>query len=135
MANFNFNRVIIGGRLTANPELKTTPSGVSVANFTVAISRKGKSGETDFIDVVAWRGTADFVCKYFQKGSSICVVGNIQVRKWQDKDGNNRLTTEIIADEVNFVDGKNDSATSEKPYVPEAYSAPKMEEIDEDLPF
>lgn len=140
MASFNFNKVIIGGRLTADPELKTTPSGVSVTSFTVAVNRRaGKDKETvtDFLNVVAWRNTADFVCKYFRKGSSICVVGSVQVRKWQDKDGGNRYTTEIIADEANFVDGKNDSAPSEKAYVPEAYSAPKMEEVDEcdSLPF
>lgn len=140
MANFNLNKVILGGRMTADPELKTTQSGVSVTSFTVAVSRrtgKDKESVTDFLNVVAWRNTADFICKYFKRGSSICIVGSIQNRRWQDKDGNNRLTTEIIADEVNFVDGKSESATSEKAYVPEAYSAPKMEEIDEcdSLPF
>lgn len=140
MANFNFNKAIIGGRLTDDPELKTTQGGVSVASFTVAVSRrtgKDKESVTDFLNVVAWRNTAEFICKYFKRGSSISIVGSIQNRRWQDKDGNNRYTTEIIADEVNFVDGKNDSATSEKAYVPDAYSAPKMEEIDSDdsLPF
>lgn len=138
MANFNINKVIIGGRLTADPEVKQTPNGVSVASFSVAVSRKvGKDKEpaTDFLNVVAWRGTADFVGKYFHKGSSICVVGSLQVRKWQDKDGGNRYATEIIADEVNFVDGKNEQSGSS--YVPDAYSAPKMEEVDSDdsLPF
>lgn len=138
MANFYINKVIIGGRLTADPEVKQTPNGVSVASFSVAVSRKvGKDKEpaTDFLNVVAWRGTADFVGKYFHKGSSICVVGSLQVRKWQDKDGGNRYATEIIADEVNFVDGKNEQGNGA--YIPEAYSAPKMEEVDadEDLPF
>ena len=138
MANFNINKVIIGGRLTADPEVKQTPSGVSVASFSVAVSRKvGKEKEpaTDFLNVVAWRGTADFVGKYFHKGSSICVVGSLQVRKWQDKDGGTRYSTEIIADEINFVDGKNEQGGGS--YVPDAYSAPKMEEVDadEDLPF
>lgn len=138
MANFNINKVIIGGRLTADPEVKQTPNGVSVASFSVAVSRKvGKDKEpaTDFLNVVAWRGTADFVGKYFHKGSSICVVGSLQVRKWQDKDGGNRYATEIVADEVNFVDGKNEQGGGS--YVPDAYSSPKMEDVetDEDLPF
>ena len=108
MANFNLNKVIVGGRLTADPELKTTPNGVSVVSFSVAVNRKvGKDKEpvTDFLNVVAWRGTADFVSKYFRKGSSICVVGSLQVRKWQDKDGGNRYATEIVADEVHFAPG------------------------------
>ncbi|MBQ2768063.1 MAG: single-stranded DNA-binding protein [Clostridia bacterium] len=137
MANFNLNKVIVGGRLTADPELKTTPNGVSVVSFSVAVNRKvGKDKEpvTDFLNVVAWRGTADFVSKYFRKGSSICVVGSLQVRKWQDKDGGNRYATEIVADEVHFVDGKNEQGGA---YVPDAYNVPQMEEVDtdEDLPF
>ena len=142
MANLNLNKVIIGGRLTADPELKTTPSGVSVTSFTVAVNRRtGKDKETvtDFLNVVAWRNTADFVCKYFRKGSSICVVGSVQVRKWQDNGGGNRYATEIVADEANFVDGKNDGATADAgAYVPDAYTnAPQMEEVsgDDDLPF
>lgn len=140
MANLNLNKVIIGGRLTADPELKTTPSGVSVTSFTVAVNRRGgKETVTDFLNVVAWRQSAEFVCKYFRKGSSICVVGSVQVRKWQDKDGGNRYATEIVADEVNFVDGKNDGATADAgAYVPDVYiNAPQMEEVsgDDDLPF
>jgi single-strand DNA-binding protein len=144
MANFNFNKVILGGRLTADVERKTTPSGVPVASFTIAVNRRfAKDGETDFINCVAWRQTADFVSKFFSKGSSISVVGSIQVRSWNDKDGQKRYATEVVADEAYFVDGKNDSAAaapSASQYVPDQYkapSAPEYKEIEdeEDLPF
>lgn len=144
MANFNFNKVILGGRLTADPELKTTPSGESVTSFTVAVNRRfAKDGKTDFINCVAWRHTADFVSKFFSKGSSISVVGSIQVRSWNDKDGQKRYATEVIVDEAYFVDGKNDSAAaapSASQYVPDQYKAPSDPEYkeingEEDLPF
>lgn len=145
MANFNFNKVILGGRLTADPELKTTPSGASVTTFTVAVNRRfAKDGETDFINCVAWRQTAEFVSKYFSKGSSISVVGSIQVRSWTDGNGQKRYATEVIADEAYFVDGKNDgaaSAPSASQYVPDQYKAPQNEPEytdisgDDDLPF
>lgn len=143
MANLNFNKVILGGRLTSDPELKTTPSGVSVTSFSVAVNRRGKSGDeakADFISCVAWRGTAEFISKYFHKGSSIVIVGSLQTRSWTDNDGNKRYATDVVADEVNFVDSKNDSApTAPAPttYIPDAYtSAPKFEEIDDpDCPF
>ena len=80
MANLNFNKAILGGRLTADPELKQTPQGVSVTQFSVAINRKGKDAGTDFINCVAWRQTADFIHNFFKKGSSICLTGSIQVR-------------------------------------------------------
>lgn len=113
MANFNFNKTILGGRLTATPELKTTPNGVTVCSFTVAVNRNGAKEQTaDFIDCVAWRTTAEFVSKYFTKGSSICVVGSIQTRSYTDKDGNKRKVTEINVDEVRFVDGKNDNVSA-----------------------
>lgn len=139
-ANFNMNKVIIGGRLTADPELKQTQSGVSVTSFTVAVNRRfAKEGDkqADFIDCVAWRNTADFVCRYFKKASSICLVGSLQVRDWTDKDGNKRYKTEVIVDEAYFVDGKNDQPSGSA-YVPDAYtSAPQMQEVgaDDDLPF
>lgn len=113
MANLNFNKAIIGGRLTADVELKVTPSGVSVCTFSIAVNRKAaKDGDqkTDFINCVAWRNTADFIGKYFSKGSSILVVGNIQNRSWQDGSGNKRYATEVIVDEVNFVDSKGESS-------------------------
>ena len=136
MANFNFNKVIIGGRLTADVELKTTPSGLSVATFSIAVNRKGKDAQTDFIDVVAWRQTAELVSKYFRKGSSICIVGSLQKREWTDNKGQKRYATEVIAEEVNFVDSKNDSASSDQPSFNPA-SEPQFEEIanDDDLPF
>lgn len=132
MANFNFNKVIIGGRLTSDAELKQTPSGVSVTAFGIAVNRKGAESKTDFIDVVAWRQTAEFICKYFKKGSSICIVGNLQKREWRDKDGQKRYATEVIAEEVCFVDSKSDSASAGT-----ADTASQFEEIKDtdDLPF
>lgn len=147
MANFNINKTILGGRLTADPELRQTNSGVSVCSFTVAVNRKySKDGqqEADFINCQAWRQTAEFVCKYFKKGSSICVAGAIQTRSWDDQNGQKRYATEIVADEVYFVDGKNDTqgaGTSEQGnYIPDAYKPQQsadFEEIpgDEPLPF
>lgn len=113
MANFNFNKVILGGRLTTDPELKSTSGGVSVTTFSVAVNRKhsGDNAEqkADFINVVAWRQTAEFVSRYFRKGSSICVVGSIQTRSWTDQNGQKRYATDVVADEVLFVDSKKDS--------------------------
>lgn len=108
MANLNFNKVILGGRLTATPELRQTTNAIFVASFTIAISRKG-SDQTDFIDCMAWRGTAEFITKYFQKGSSICVVGSLQKQEWTDKDGNKRYTVRVVVDEANFVDSKREA--------------------------
>ena len=170
MANFNFNKVILGGRLTADPELKTTPSGISVTSFTIAVNRRfgGKNGEdtqADFINVTAWRQTAEFVTRYFRKARSICVVGSIQTRSWTDQQGNKRFATEVVADEAMFVDAKSESPAAVQQaaaafgqhapaasYMPEGYSsfgdsapafgagnasAPKFEEItdDDELPF
>jgi len=109
MANFNFNKVILGGRLTADPELKTTPSGVSVTTFTVAVNRRSEKQPADFFDVTAWRQTAEFVTRYFRKASSICIVGSLQTRSWTDKQGQKRFATEIVADEVFFVDALRES--------------------------
>ena len=142
MASLNFNKVILGGRLTADPELKTTQSGTSVLSFTIAVNRRRtKDGEqmSDFINCVAWKERAELISKYFRKGSCICIVGEIQVRKWQDSDGNNRYATEVLVSEVNFVDSKNESQSEPASYMPEAYTAPVagFEEItgDDDLPF
>lgn len=136
MANFNFNKVIIGGRLTSDVELKQTPSGLSVTSFSIAVNRKGKDAQTDFIDVIAWRQTAEFISKYFRKGSSICIIGSLQKREWTDKNGQKRYATEVIAEEANFVDSKNDSASSDQPAFTPA-SVPQFEEIadTDDLPF
>jgi single-strand DNA-binding protein len=143
MANFNFNKVIIGGRLTSDPELKTTPSGISVTSFTVAVNRRGKSDETDFHNCTAWRNAAEFITKYFRKGSSICIVGSLQNRNWTDNDGNKHYATDIVVDETYFVDSKGESSapsnTAPAPitYIPTAYTeVPQFDEIDDpDCPF
>lgn len=136
MANFNFNKVIIGGRLTADVELKQTQSGISVTAFSIAVNRKGKEAQTDFIDVVAWRQTAEFISKYFKKGSSICIVGTLQKREWTDNKGQKRYATEVIAEEASFVDSKNDSTFSDQPAFTAA-SESNFEDIadGDDLPF
>ena len=112
MANFNFNKVIIGGRLTADPELHTTPSGVPVVSFTVAVNRRSAKDEessADFFNVTAWRQTAEFICKYFRKASSICIVGHLKTNNWTEQNGNKRYSVDIEAEEANFVDAKNEA--------------------------
>ncbi len=144
MANFFINKVILGGRLTADVELKTTTSGISVCSFSLAVNRKGKEAQTDFIDCQAWRQTAEFISKYFRKGSSICIVGNIQKRAWKDKNGENRYATEVIVDEAMFVESKNDAQgmgtyTADQTSAPatNAPTEPNFEPVDtnDDLPF
>ena len=137
MANFNLNKVILGGRLTADPELKQTPQGVSVTSFSVAINRRGKEQQADFINCIAWRQTAEIICKFFKKGSSICIVGNIQVRTWNDNNGNKRYATEVIADEVHFVDSRDEQSAAQGAPTFTTAQAPQFEEIspEDDLPF
>ena len=110
------NHITIMGRLTKDPELRKTQSGVSVVTFAVAVDRDFKNGDekvTDFIDCTAWRGTADFISKYFGKGRMIVVDGALNSRKWQDKDGNNRVSWEVQAQNVYFADSKrNDDGQS-----------------------
>lgn len=132
MANLNLNKVVLGGRLTADVEQKQTPSGVAVCDFSIAINRRfSREGEqaTDFIKCRAWRNTAEFISKYFGKGSSICVTGTIQTRTWTDQQGNKRFATEVIVDEAMFVDSKNDSGPS--------VDVPELVELnpDDDVPF
>ena len=108
------NHITIMGRLTRDPELRRTGSGVAVASFTVAVDRdfSGRDGgerETDVIDCVAWRQTGEFVSKYFTKGSMIVVSGRLQIRNWNDKDGNKRRTAEVVADNVYFGESKRNS--------------------------
>ena len=107
------NRVVLMGRLTADPELKTTPNGVSVTSFSIAVDRSYvKSGEerkADFFNIVCWRQTAEFVCRYFSKGSMIAVDGQLQSRSFQAKDGSNRYVVEIVADNVSFTGERRDS--------------------------
>ena len=111
------NRIIIMGRLVRDPELRTTQSGIPVTSFTLAVDRDFKSREsgeksTDFIDVVAWRQTAEFVCKYFAKGRMAVAEGRLQIREWKDRDGNNRRTAEVVADNVYFGDSKRDGGSN-----------------------
>ena len=107
-----FNLVVLTGRLTADPELKTTPNGISVCTFGIAVDRAYKKGEekqTDFLNVVAWRQTAEFVSKWFTKGNLIGIEGSIQTRKFTDKNGNNRTAFEIVANNVHFIESKKSS--------------------------
>lgn len=110
-----FNLVVLTGRLTADPELKTTPNGISVTSFSIAVSRRYRAGEetqADFINIVAWRQTAEFITKYFKKGNMIGIEGSIQTRKYTDKNGNNRTAFEVVANNAQFVESKRDSAPS-----------------------
>ena len=156
------NHIIIMGRLTRDPELRRTGTGVAVASFTVAVDRDfgpkdGGERETDFIDCVAWRNTGEFVSKYFTKGSMIVVAGRLQIRNWTDKEGNKRRSAEVIADNCYFGEGKknNDNTGNANggngyvapgPYNAPDYSAPSyaapsandfamLEDDDAQLPF
>ncbi len=141
MANLNLNKVILCGRLTASPELTQTPSGVAVCTFALAINRKvakDQQQKADFIKCVAWRQTAEFISRYFSKGSSLCVVGSIQTRTWKNDEGYARESVEILVDEAMFVDSKSESGNYDAPaYSAPPTSAPNFEELktDEDLPF
>lgn len=110
------NCAVIMGRLTADPELRTTPNGISVTSFSVAVDRSyqraGEERQTDFINVVAWRNTAEFVSRYFRKGSMIAVQGSIQTRNYEDRNGNKRTAFEIVADNVSFCGSKSESGTT-----------------------
>ncbi len=155
MSNLNLNKVVLCGRLTADPELKQTTSGIAVVSFTLAINRRYQKSadgtpaqqQADFINVVAWRQTAEFISRYFRKGSSLCVTGSIQTRSWQDQQGQKRYATEVVAEDAMFVDNKSESGavgqfTGAETYNAPSYSsapasAPKFEELktDDDLPF
>lgn len=144
-----FNLVILTGRLTSDVELKTTPNGVSVCSFSIAVDRRYKQGEerqTDFINIVAWRGQAEFISKYFSKGSMIGIEGAIQTRRYQDKDGKNRTAFEVIANNVQFIESKRSEESTEDNSLPTPQNDPlvklqgKLEEFtevtnDDDLPF
>ena len=152
------NHIVLMGRLTRDPELRRTGSGVAVASFTLAVDRdfaaQGAEKETDFVDIVAWRSTAEFVSKYFTKGRMAVVSGRLQIRNWQDKDGNKRRSAEVVANDVYFGDSKRDGAApggfdqSIPSYAsapaPAAYAAPAnggasdfamLEDNDPELPF
>lgn len=130
------NKIILMGRLTREPELRTTQNGISVASFTLAVERdfqRGEERQTDFIDIVAWRGTADFVHKYFRKGQLVAVTGRLQSRKWEDKDGNKRTSFEVVTEEVHFAEKKQDSPNYGAP--PPAGASPQRAQQDESPPF
>ena len=144
------NRVILMGRLVADPELKTTPSGISVTSFRIAVERSyakaGEERQTDFINIVCWRNTAEFVCKYFSKGSLIALEGQLQTRSYQDKDGTARYMVEVLADKVSFTGEKTEKQESKPQSYPKQTGTPAaysngsdraFEEmpIDDDLPF
>ncbi len=151
----SFNKVILIGNLTADPELRQTPSGISVCRFNIAINRRGakpagdQSQQTaDFITIVAWRQTAEFVVRFFKKGKPILVCGQIQSRSWTDQQNQKHYATEVVADEVSFVENKGDGAapSGNASYTPDAYSAPSYsnagaasgfeeEQNDDGLPF
>ena len=141
------NKIFIMGRLTRDPELRRTQSGTPVTSFSLAVDRdfKGQNGEreTDFIDVVAWRSTAEFVSKYFTKGRMAVVEGKLQIRTYTDKDGTKRRIAEVIADNVYFGDSKSENTAQSGSYAPAGsqYTAPaaqdfaEIEDDDGDLPF
>ena len=150
------NKIILMGRLTRDPELRRTQSGTAVASFTLAVDRdyKPQDGEreTDFIDIVAWRGTAEFVSKYFTKGRMAVVEGRLQMEDWTDKDGNKRRSAEVVADNLYFGDSRRDNGGEGGSYTGgnSGYSAPaggyaapvggasgfaEIDEEDGDLPF
>ena len=123
------NHITIMGRLTRDPELRRTGSGIAVASFSLAVDRDfspkdGGERETDFIDCVAWRQTGEFVSKYFTKGRMAVVSGRLQIRSWTDKDGNKRRTAEVVADNVYFGDSKREGDNGGSSYGGNAYSAP-----------
>ena len=139
-----FNIVILTGRLTSDVELKTTPNGVSVTSFSIAVERRYKQGEekqADFINIVAWRQTAEFISKHFHKGSMIGIEGAIQTRKYQDKNGNTRTAFEVVANNVQFVEFKkaDNSSDNNAPVDPENdplnQFADRLNELDDDCPF
>lgn len=139
MANFNLNKITLGGRLTADPELRQTQSGVMVTSVGLAVNRRHQNeGEqqTDFFNLVAWRGMAEFITKYFRKGSSICVIGSVQIRNYTDNQGNKRTSVDVSVDEAYFVDSKNDSTYAPTEEIPAPSSEQNFEILtDEDLPF
>lgn len=140
------NKVILTGHLTADPELKQTQSGVSVTSFQIGVSRKrikaDENPPSDFFTIVAWRGTAEFITRFFKKGSAINIVGELQTRSWDDQNGNKRYATEIVAQEVEFVERQSSNTTESNPeytpqYTPQSYVSPNFENVnpDDDLPF
>ena len=132
------NNVVLTGRMARDPEIKQTQSGVSVCNFCIAVDRQYKSGEEkicDFINCVAWRSTADFVSKWFHKGDGIGVTGSIQTRKWVTDGGENRYATEVLCQQVSFLDGKKNAAEAQQTPMEGNQNFSEVTEEDESLPF
>lgn len=144
------NCAVLMGRLVADPELKTTASGVSVTSFRIAVDRayqkQGEERQADFVDIVAWRQTAEFVSRYFKKGSMIAVQGSIQTRNYEDKQGNKRTAVEVVADNVSFCGSKSENSAPQASYPPVANNATEPaaatfeaveddDDDDDDLPF
>lgn len=138
------NRVILMGRLVADPELKTTNSGISVTSFRIAVDRNyvktGEQRQADFFDIVAWRSSAEFVCKHFSKGSLIAVDGQLQSRSYQTKDGQNRTAIEVQADNISFTGERKDKTnepvvSTPQPYARQQHSSERSVTPDDDLPF
>lgn len=132
------NKIVIMGRLTRNPELRHTASGKSVSNFAVAVDRDFEKNQTDFIDVVCWGNTADFVSSYFTKGRMAVVSGRLQIREWTDKDGGKRKQAEVVADNVYFGDSKRDSDSREPAAdygMPTGDQFAELTDDEGDLPF
>ena len=143
------NSVVLMGRLTADPELKTTQSGVSVLSFCIAVDRsfqkQGEERQADFINLVAWRQSAEFISRYFRKGSMIAVQGSIQTRKYEDKEGNKRTAFEVVIDRASFCGSKAESGTASAPRLDSpsqgsSYSSASVDDFeeiqsDDDLPF
>ena len=130
----SLNKVILIGNLTADPELKQTQSGISVASFSIAVQRRfankndAQAQTADFINIVAWRQQAEFICRFFKKGRPICIVGSLQSRSWTATDGSKRYATEVIVDEASFVDSKPEGPQSApSQYVPDSYGTPSFE--------
>lgn len=136
----SLNRAVLMGRLTRDPELKSTPNGVTVATFTLAVERSyakaGAEREADFLDCVAWRRTAEFIGRYFKKGMQVAVTGRIQTRKWQDRQGQNRVSVEIVVDEAFFADSRRDTAVDRtEPGGWQSQDVSFADLGDEDVPF
>lgn len=130
------NQCQLMGRLVRDPELKYTPQGTAVVSFSLAVDRRFNREKADFIDVVAWRQTAEFIAKHFQKGTRIDVVGSIQTRSWEDTEGHKRKAVEVVADSVYFADAKKDSAAGS--YAESAMTSDGFVEVsvdEEDIPL
>lgn len=137
----SMNNISLVGRITVEPELKQTQKGISVTSFSIAVDRPGSQDTTDFIPVVAWRQTAEFVCKYFRKGQRIGLTGKLTSRKYEDRDGNKRTAYEVVADRVEFVESKPKADGLDVSTEPVAtgyggFTEVAVEEIaEDDLPF